>query len=78
MSYADEVTSFDKPRQFDEFDLRRPLQRALTALCYNRPTAIQSATIPLALKGRDICACSATGTGQEYSNNNISSTCHTA
>jgi len=63
ITYADEVTSFDKPRQFDAFDLRRPLQRALTALQYNRPTPIQSATIPLALKGRDICACSATGTG---------------
>ena len=64
ITYADEVTSFDKAQQFDEFDLRRPLQRALTAMQYNRPTPIQSATIPLALKGRDVCACSATGTGQ--------------
>jgi len=63
MTYADEVTSFDKQCQFAAFDLRRPLQRALTAMRYDRPTPIQSATIPLAMKGRDICACSATGTG---------------
>lgn len=28
------------------------------------PTPIQSAAIPVALQGRDICACAATGTGK--------------
>ena len=28
------------------------------------PTPIQSATIPVALLGRDICGCAATGTGK--------------
>jgi len=29
-----------------------------------QPTPIQSATIPIALLGRDICGCAATGTGK--------------
>lgn len=29
-----------------------------------QPTPIQSATIPVALMGRDICGCAATGTGK--------------
>ena len=28
------------------------------------PTPVQSATIPVALAGRDICACAATGSGK--------------
>ena len=28
------------------------------------PTPIQAATIPMALMGRDICGCAATGTGK--------------
>ena len=31
---------------------------------YSEPTPIQAACIPLALGGRDICACAATGTGK--------------
>ena len=31
---------------------------------YNNPTPIQSSTIPVALLGRDICGCAATGTGK--------------
>lgn len=31
---------------------------------YMHPTPIQSATIPVALLGRDICGCAATGTGK--------------
>jgi ATP-dependent RNA helicase DDX27 len=63
MAYAEEILAGDAVRSFQDLDLRRPLQRALTALSYNQPTPIQAATIPQALKGRDICACSATGTG---------------
>lgn len=38
--------------------------QAITACEYNEPTQIQSACIPVALAGRDICACAATGTGK--------------
>lgn len=32
---------------------------------YSVPTAVQAACIPVALAGKDICACSATGTGKK-------------
>ena len=31
---------------------------------YVHPTPIQAATVPVALLGRDICGCAATGTGK--------------
>jgi Lhr-like helicase len=31
---------------------------------FTAPTPIQGATIPVALMGKDICACAATGTGK--------------
>lgn len=31
---------------------------------YAEPTSIQARTIPLALMGRDLCACAATGSGK--------------
>lgn len=40
------------------------LFQAITACGFTEPTRIQSACIPLALAGRDLCACSATGTGK--------------
>ena len=30
---------------------------------FDKPTPIQSATIPVALLGKDICACAVTGSG---------------
>ena len=32
---------------------------------YTSPTPIQAKTIPLALVGKDICTCAATGTGEQ-------------
>ncbi|KAE9549036.1 hypothetical protein FO519_007750 [Halicephalobus sp. NKZ332] len=49
---------------FQEMNLSRPILKAVTACGYNNPTPIQAACIPVALAGRDICACSATGTGK--------------
>ncbi|XP_037084675.1 probable ATP-dependent RNA helicase DDX27 [Pollicipes pollicipes] len=49
---------------FHEMNLSRPLLKAVTALEYVHPTPIQAATIPVALLGRDICGCAATGTGK--------------
>ncbi|ESO00124.1 hypothetical protein HELRODRAFT_83731 [Helobdella robusta] len=44
--------------------LSRAIMKALNKLQWQKPTAIQSATIPTALVGSDICACAATGTGK--------------
>lgn len=38
--------------------------QAITTMNFLNPTPIQAATIPVALMGRDICACAATGTGK--------------
>ncbi|VBB28127.1 unnamed protein product [Acanthocheilonema viteae] len=49
---------------FDQMNLSRTLLKAITACGFTEPTRIQSTCIPLALAGRDLCACSATGSGK--------------
>lgn len=49
---------------FYQMNLSRPLLKAITEMKYVQPTPIQAATIPIALMGRDICGCAATGTGK--------------
>uniref|UniRef100_A0A0N5AAZ8 RNA helicase n=1 Tax=Syphacia muris TaxID=451379 RepID=A0A0N5AAZ8_9BILA len=49
---------------FHELNLSRPLLKAVNACGFTEPTPIQSACIRVALEGRDICACAATGTGK--------------
>ncbi|PAV79003.1 hypothetical protein WR25_10719 [Diploscapter pachys] len=49
---------------FDQMNLSRPILKAVGAAQFTQPTPIQSACIPVALAGRDICACAATGTGK--------------
>lgn len=49
---------------FLEMNLSRSLLKAIDSLGYETPTPIQAATIPVALQGRDICGCAATGTGK--------------
>ena len=49
---------------FHEMNLSRPLMKAMASMNFVHPTPIQSATIPVALLGRDICGCAATGTGK--------------
>lgn len=58
---SDDITSFY------QMNLSRPLMKAIGILGYVHPTPIQSATIPVALLGRDICGCAATGTGKTAS-----------
>jgi ATP-dependent RNA helicase DDX27 len=43
--------------------IRKKIQ-AINDAGFTQPTKIQSLTIPVALAGRDICACSTTGTGK--------------
>lgn len=49
---------------FHELNLSRPIQRALTQMGFVSPTKIQSATIPIALSGKDLCGGATTGSGK--------------
>lgn len=49
---------------FYQMNLSRPLMKAIGVLGYTHPTPIQASTIPVALLGRDVCGCAATGTGK--------------
>ena len=49
---------------FAELDLIEPLQRAVAAQNYTRPTPIQERAIPPLLDGRDVLGCAQTGTGK--------------
>ncbi|XP_043277330.1 probable ATP-dependent RNA helicase DDX27 [Venturia canescens] len=54
----------DAYASFYQMNLSRPLLKAIGAMNFVHPTPIQAATIPVALMGRDICGCAATGTGK--------------
>lgn len=59
-----EETSNDQVEVFAQLTLSRPLLRGIASMGYVKPTAIQSAVIPVALAGRDICASAVTGSGK--------------
>lgn len=50
--------------QFEDLRLSAPLMRAVRQAGYQKPTPIQSATVPHVLAGRDIVASAQTGTGK--------------
>jgi ATP-dependent RNA helicase DeaD len=57
--------SIDSPSiKFTDIALKPTLLKALTALGYELPTAIQAQTIPLLLEGRDVLGQAQTGTGK--------------
>ncbi|XP_053985019.1 probable ATP-dependent RNA helicase DDX27 [Hylaeus volcanicus] len=60
----EEYSSSEPYATFYQMNLSRPLLKAITAMNFVHPTPIQAATIPVALMGRDICGCAATGTGK--------------
>jgi len=62
--YFDSVPVYNDTDSFYTMNLSRPLLKAIEELKYIHPTPIQAATIPVALLGRDICGCAATGTGK--------------
>ncbi|CAH2057037.1 unnamed protein product, partial [Iphiclides podalirius] len=62
--FFEEPPPFDEQASFYMMNLSRPLLKAIGTLNYVHPTPIQAATIPIALLGKDICACAATGTGK--------------
>ncbi|CAI2321660.1 unnamed protein product [Caenorhabditis sp. 36 PRJEB53466] len=49
---------------FEQMNLSRQILKACAGAGYTDPTPIQQACIPVALTGKDICACAATGTGK--------------
>jgi ATP-dependent RNA helicase DDX27 len=49
---------------FNQLTLSRPLLRGIASMGYVKPTPIQTAVIPVALAGRDICASAVTGSGK--------------
>ncbi|VDK44430.1 unnamed protein product [Anisakis simplex] len=62
---AGEVALSAEPSiSFEYMKLSRPMLKAIGACGYTKPTPIQASCIPLALAGRDVCACAATGTGK--------------
>ncbi|XP_068624912.1 probable ATP-dependent RNA helicase DDX27 [Battus philenor] len=62
--FFEEPPPYDEQASFYMMNLSRPLLKAIGSLNYVHPTPIQAATIPIALLGKDICACAATGTGK--------------
>ncbi|XP_005184122.2 probable ATP-dependent RNA helicase DDX27 [Musca domestica] len=64
MKFEEAIDSNEAITSFYQMNLSRPLMRAIGVLGYIYPTPIQASTIPVALLGRDICGCAATGTGK--------------
>ncbi|KAL0861330.1 hypothetical protein ABMA27_008887 [Loxostege sticticalis] len=62
--FFEEPPAYDDNASFYMMNLSRPLLKAIGTLNFVHPTPIQAATIPIALLGKDICACAATGTGK--------------
>merc|ERR1719412_3178262 len=62
--YFDSAPVYNQSDSFYTMNLSRPLLKAIEELKFVHPTPIQAATIPVALLGRDICGCAATGTGK--------------
>lgn len=62
--FDSETTTSDHLTSFLAMNLSRPLIKAITALGYHKPTPIQSATIPVALLGKDVVGNAVTGSGK--------------
>lgn len=66
--YAPEVDADEAKSQthttFNSLSLSRPVLKGLSHLGYTKPSPIQSATIPIALLGKDIIAGAVTGSGK--------------
>ncbi|XP_076469950.1 putative ATP-dependent RNA helicase DDX27 [Babylonia areolata] len=62
--FAESVDTYDDKLTFSDLDIARPLMKGLSAMHFEKPTPIQAACIPIALRGRDLCACAVTGSGK--------------
>ncbi|KAF5275214.1 hypothetical protein FQR65_LT04248 [Abscondita terminalis] len=61
---VEDISTYDEHMTFYQMNLSRPLMKAITQMKFIHPTPIQAATIPVALLGKDIYGCAATGTGK--------------
>ena len=57
-------TDEETEEAFADFHFDRKILKALGNVGWNAPTKIQQACVPVALAGRDICACATTGSGK--------------
>lgn len=64
VKFDEDIDSYDEDLTFQNMNLSRPILKALSAMKFDKPMPIQAATIPIALMGRDICACAVTGSGK--------------
>lgn len=64
MEFEENPLVDDDVNSFYQMNLSRPLMKAIAVMGFTHPTPIQAQTIPIALLGRDICGCAATGTGK--------------
>ncbi|GAB1602825.1 probable ATP-dependent RNA helicase DDX27 [Argonauta hians] len=64
IKFEEDVSAYNKDITFQEMNISRPIMKALAAMKFDKPMPIQAATIPVALLGRDICACAVTGSGK--------------
>lgn len=64
LEFSEIVNTTGDVNTFYQMNLSRPLMKAIGVLGFTHPTPIQSMTIPVALLGRDIAGCAATGTGK--------------
>ncbi|TFY69741.1 hypothetical protein EVJ58_g218 [Rhodofomes roseus] len=59
-----EKVASDEHSSFLSMNLSRPIIKSITSLGFNKPTPIQSATIPVALLGKDVVGNAVTGSGK--------------
>ncbi|XP_061197731.1 probable ATP-dependent RNA helicase DDX27 [Saccostrea echinata] len=64
VEFSESVDSYDEKLTFQDMNISRPLMKGLGQMNFSKPTPIQAATIPIALLGRDLCACAVTGSGK--------------
>jgi ATP-dependent RNA helicase DDX27 len=62
--FADDTVETEEHSSFSTMNLSRPILKGLASLGFNKPTPIQSATIPVALMGKDIVGGAVTGSGK--------------
>lgn len=62
--FSDTPDGAPEAKSFGQMELSRPLLRAVAALGFVAPSLVQRRAIPIALLGRDLCACATTGSGK--------------